>query len=588
MARVPGRLGRKMTTERPYGLLGRLPGEIPVGVHELPHYVAGSLPVAPPEVKVPDVKGYLHADWGMLGNDRYGNCVAENSLVQCSDATRGYRSYYSGPMHTFVLASGKNLSVTPNHAVLTPRGFVQARFLKKGDYLIGASGLQGAKRAENFDFNNSPAPIQDVIEALGGPSTMSTTVDFHGDEVFCSGNIDVISAQRHLGYEIYSSLCQEQRQRQIVAAAQKQCFLRGNGTPFERERTGLRASFGSISRRGNSFALLGAHSRIDDGKIFANTTLMNTILSEQANESLIGDTVFFGEPECRFARDVTISSLLEDRIVHNALVVESGSRGVGLATRPSGFASFLQPTTYGSATDPHLPADLVHTFPGSIHLDSILDIKIEPYEGHVYDLSTMSGWYVTDGIVTHNCGVAGLEHGFMADAVICQERQGFPTTEQAVEYYLTYTSGQDSGVVLSKYLAYVREKGYYGDRVAAYAPVNPTDVATLRSATFLYDFLYCGIVVTASMQAAFARNEPWTTATVAGGIVGGHCIPIVGFDEHYLYAVTWGAVQAISYPAWLDIADEAWAVITHQLVRRGGNGRGIDLDALTADLDRLR
>jgi hypothetical protein len=89
------------------------------------------------------------------------------------------------------------------------------------------------------------------------------------------------------------------------------------------------------------------------------------------------------------------------------------------------------------------------------------------------------------------------------------------------------------------------------------------------------------------MQQAFGAHQPWTTALLNEQIIGGHCVPIVGYDEQYLYAVTWGGVQAITYPAWHQIATEAWAVITGEFVARNGDGRGVSLAALRADLDRL-
>jgi hypothetical protein len=184
-----------------------------------------------------------------------------------------------------------------------------------------------------------------------------------------------------------------------------------------------------------------------------------------------------------------------------------------------------------------------------------------------------------------DCGVAGLEHGFMADAADVSETEQFPTDAQAVSYYLAYTGGQDTGVVLSDYLGHVRQTGYYGHTVAAYAPVGVHDIPTLQTAIDLYDFAYTGIVVTQAMQEAFAAGRPWTLATLDSPVDGGHCVPVVGYDDHFLYAVTWGAVQAITYPAWHQMSDEAWAVITGELAE--GDGHGVNLAALTADLDKL-
>jgi len=189
-----------------------------------------------------------------------------------------------------------------------------------------------------------------------------------------------------------------------------------------------------------------------------------------------------------------------------------------------------------------------------------------------------------------DCGVAGLEHGFEAAAAITHEsRTTWPGSSQAISYYLTYTHGQDSGVVLADYLAYVRANGYYGQSVKAYAPVAVHDIPTLKTAVWLYGFAYTGIAVYSGMQQAFTQNETdcvWTTALL-DTIVGGHCVPIIGYDDLYLYIVTWGQVVRVTYSAWHAIASEAWAAITGELVARRGNGRGVSITTLNADLDRL-
>lgn len=195
------------------------------------------------------------------------------------------------------------------------------------------------------------------------------------------------------------------------------------------------------------------------------------------------------------------------------------------------------------------------------------------------------------GILGNNkfgdCGVAGAAHLFMADAAVTGEHESFPTAEEVVQYYLAYTGGRDSGVVLADFLGHVRASGFFGHEVAAYAPVAKRDVTTLRQVVHLYDGCYAGIVVTQAMEMAFARSEPWTTATATGQVIGGHCVIPVGYDEHYVYVVTWGEIQRVTWLGWLAIVEEAWAVITGELVARHGNGRGVDLKALVADLDTL-
>ncbi len=185
-----------------------------------------------------------------------------------------------------------------------------------------------------------------------------------------------------------------------------------------------------------------------------------------------------------------------------------------------------------------------------------------------------------------DCGVAGLEHAFEADAAIANESESEPDDQQAIDYYLAYTDGQDTGVVLSQYLAHVRAHGYYGHTVDSFAPVTVSDVPTLQSVVSLFGFAYTGITVTSSMEEAFGQGVPWTTSLAQGAVAGGHCVPIVGFDDSFLYAVTWGGVQPISYPAWHLIADEAWAVLTGEFVQAGGDGH-VNLAALRADIDRM-
>jgi hypothetical protein len=186
-----------------------------------------------------------------------------------------------------------------------------------------------------------------------------------------------------------------------------------------------------------------------------------------------------------------------------------------------------------------------------------------------------------------DCGVAGIDHGFMAAAsvVATLTKETWPTDEDDVDYYLTYTGGKDTGVVLQPFLAYVKLRQFFSHTIQAYAPIGVHDVPTLQFAINAYTFAYTGITVTSAMESASQNNKPWTLGDLFSPVAGGHCVPLVGYDSEYLYCVTWGKVQAISYSLWHHISTEAWAVIPGEFTDT--DGRGISLSALQADLAKI-
>jgi hypothetical protein len=194
-----------------------------------------------------------------------------------------------------------------------------------------------------------------------------------------------------------------------------------------------------------------------------------------------------------------------------------------------------------------------------------------------------------DGNDTYgDCGVAGTDHGEICVAL----GSGVPllglTASQVVQYYLAYTSGQDTGVVLADFLKHVKDTGWFGRILAGYAPVSVSDFRTLQFVINAYGYAYTGVQCTDTMQQAAEARQPWTAGVFQSGTVeGGHCIPLVGYDSQYLYAVTWGAVQAIEYSAWHLMAEEAWAVLWGEVPVSGLDAHGVNLASLQADLGSL-
>jgi hypothetical protein len=194
---------------------------------------------------------------------------------------------------------------------------------------------------------------------------------------------------------------------------------------------------------------------------------------------------------------------------------------------------------------------------------------------------------VNDGQPVGDCVVAGAVHTIMASNVEVQRLDAVPTSDQAVEQYFSLTGGADTGLNESQVLSTWRSRGLFGgNRISAYCPVETDQLGHVHSAVSLYGMCFLGVQVPESAQEQFANGEPWTVVPNSP-IMGGHCIVVVGYDPHYLYAVSWGAVVPITYPWWSAYVDEAYAIITEEVAEAGDGPTGLNLAALQADLDAI-
>lgn len=130
-------------------------------------------------------------------------CVTAESIIFAPDITHFMQSRYSGPIIKISLSNGTDLSVTPNHMLMTPNGLVMARFLAKSDYLLGSKHFKGVVFGNPND-NRNELRIDNVIksfsESFSVPSAsmpMSSEY-FHGDGVFGDKYVNIINANSFL------------------------------------------------------------------------------------------------------------------------------------------------------------------------------------------------------------------------------------------------------------------------------------------------------------------------------------------------------------------------------------------------------
>lgn len=107
------------------------------------------------------------------------------------------RRRYRGTFVHLVTANGDDLTVTPNHPVLTPSGYVPAGRLRPGDYVL-ATGA-----ASSPHVGEVPPRIEDLYRAVRESGVtervVARGVDFHGD-VLEDDEVEVVWPERVLRY----------------------------------------------------------------------------------------------------------------------------------------------------------------------------------------------------------------------------------------------------------------------------------------------------------------------------------------------------------------------------------------------------
>lgn len=188
-----------------------------------------------------------------------------------------------------------------------------------------------------------------------------------------------------------------------------------------------------------------------------------------------------------------------------------------------------------------------------------------------------------------DCTIAAVVHTDQATASLTGEPWVYPGDKTVEAEYFKLTGGPDSGLVETDVLkAWHTAPGMFGHELAAFAPIKVKQTTTIKQGISLCGAVYTGVDIPEPAQQQFSDHKPWdlTHTSADDEIEGGHAIPLVGYNASGPIAVTWGALQQITWAWWLKYAEEAYATITAEVKARGVL-RGIDFAALDADLAAL-
>lgn len=123
-------------------------------------------------------------------------------------------------------------------------------------------------------------------------------------------------------------------------------------------------------------------------------------------------------------------------------------------------------------------------------------------------------------------------------------------------------------------------------KIGAYVAIDKGNRTELMQAIWLFGAAGVGIQFPASAMTQFDAGKPWTVVK-GSKIEGGHYVAAVGYDSAYIYVITWGKLQRMTWAFFDKYNDEGFAYLSTEFIKAGKSPEGFDLTTLQSDLAAL-
>lgn len=143
----------------------------------------------------------------------------------------------------------------------------------------------------------------------------------------------------------------------------------------------------------------------------------------------------------------------------------------------------------------------------------------------------------------------------------------------------------DRGTSETAACQWLMSTGFAGHKSAGTAMLDPRDLDHVRWCISIFGTCRLGLYpLPQSAMDQYDAGQPWTWVANSPS-VGGHDVPLVGYDENWFYCVSWGRRIPVASAFITAYCDEAHAELYPDWVRAQGTApNGLDLAQLEVDL----
>lgn len=269
------------------------------------------------------------------------NCfIGSVKVASDSGIIRSYKHVYEGDLIAVKTAGGVEFTCTPNHPILTPRGWVSAKLLHDGDdILVTVSGKDNMPRVNPYVKHTFPSfdAIHKFFCEIGGKRTCSLSVNFHGD--IPTSNVEIVSQKRFLRRRWCSGIGKSFDK--ILFKLSDKTFARKRSF-VEHFRRVCAPSFGFMRSRCKALSFLRRRLSHSDIHGFRASADVNPVLAKNPVHDAAAKSMFSCEP--------------------------------------------------------------LNGFSGKIFVDHVISVESSFSKCHVYNLQTQNGYYFVNSIIPQNGG----------------------------------------------------------------------------------------------------------------------------------------------------------------------------------------
>jgi hypothetical protein len=290
------------------------------------------------------------------------------------------------------------LNSTPNHPILTERGWVASGKLNIGDNIINIS--DHSLFTSNGNPENNKTTFDELFSffelALRSKNIKTLSSDFYGD-IAINQEVNIIDIKSELTANIKTTL-DESLFQLFFAKANKKL----HNIPWSSYSPILQSLFGCWSSSNSAICvfskllfLLKRQELHTIYKCLLSIPEVSVILCQYSNNNIPSTFKLICKLQAGFTSNIQIYYFLIWELIRIWYCIRSKI--------PNNISNFSQLSTDPLLTQTMETANFYDRQPRLIKFDNIINAKTVDFSGHVYNMQNTNGWYIAENLIVKNC-----------------------------------------------------------------------------------------------------------------------------------------------------------------------------------------